>query len=29
MDEITLEAPGLTGMSDEAQVCIDAGFRDN
>ena len=24
-----LEPPGLTGMSDEAQVCIDAGFRDN
>ncbi len=28
-DQITLEGPGLTGMSDEAQVHIDALFRDN
>lgn len=29
MDEITLDGPGLTGMSDEAQARIDALFRDN
>jgi len=26
---ITLEGPGLPGMSDEAQARIDALFRDN
>jgi chemotaxis regulatin CheY-phosphate phosphatase CheZ len=28
-DRITLEGPGLTGMSDETQAQIDALFRDN
>jgi hypothetical protein len=28
-DQITLEGPGLTGMSDETQARIDALFRDN